>query len=299
MEDLSNIDYRQGKTVTLVGMVANLVLIVIKIVGGFASRSQALIADGIHSLSDLLSDFVVLVGLKWGRQSEDEDHPFGHGRIETLSSLLVGVLLIGAGVGMGVAAARDLYLSETHHPSGLAILIAFISVLSKEALYHYTRIVGKRINSPALMSNAWHHRSDALSSVAVIIGVAGAIFLEGWESLDSWAALLVSLLIAKVGASFIVSAIKEFIDTSPGKDVVTHIESCASTVDGVTDVHDLRARTSGGEVFVEIHITVNGDITVRRGHEVAKEVEMCLKDRVPHLGKAIVHVDPSEEEQKG
>jgi len=296
MGDNPEIQYLQGRNVTLVGMAANLVLIFLKLWGGVVARSQALIADGLHSLSDLLSDFVVLLGLKLGRAEEDARHHFGHGRIETLASSLVGISLAGAGIAMGWAAGRDIWLGKVHNPTSLAILVAFVSVVSKEFLYHYTRVVGKRIQSPALMSNAWHHRSDALSSVAVIVGVAGALLIPGWGVLDSWAALVVSVLIIKVGTSFVWSATKEFIDTAPHKDVLREIAGCAASVEGVKDVHDLRARTSGGKVFVQLHIVVDGEIPVRRGHDIAKEVETCLIERVPHLSTAIVHVDPADEE---
>ncbi len=296
MDDNPEIQYLQGRNVTLVGMGANVCLIVLKLWGGVVSRSQALVADGLHSLSDLLSDFVVLLGLRWGRTEEDAHHQFGHGRIETLASFLVGIILAAAGIGMGWAAVSDIRLGKVHDPTGLAIIVAFVSVLSKEFLYHYTRIVGKRINSPALMSNAWHHRSDALSSVAVIAGVAGAMLIPGWGVLDSWAALVVSALIIKVGASFVWSATQEFIDTAPHADVLREIVGCAASVQGVEDVHDLRARTSGGKVFVQLHIVVDGEIPVRRGHDIAKEVETCLIERVPHLSTAIVHVDPTDEE---
>lgn len=287
-------EYRQGRNVTLVGSAVNLVMIFIKIAGGVAFRSQALIADGVHSLSDLFSDVVVLLGLKFGRDEEDEEHPFGHGRIETLSALLVGILLAGAGIGMAWSAVLTIRAGTILQPHFLAIFVAFISVLAKEALYQYTRIVGKRINSPALMSNAWHHRTDAFSSVAVLIGVAGAQIDAAWAVLDPVAAIVVSVLILKAGASFVVAAIKEFIDTAPDKEVLDHISRCAYKVQGVHDVHDVRARTSGGNIIIEIHVTVDGEMTVREGHDVAKAVEQCLLEEVPNLAKALVHVDPAD-----
>ena len=250
-------EYREGRNVTLVGSVTNIVLVFLKIAGGFLFHSQALIADGIHSVSDLLSDVVVLFGLKLGRGEEDAEHPFGHGRIETLSALLVGILLGGAGIWMAVSAGLEIHSGIIPHPSYLALVVAVVSVLAKEILYHYTRIVGERINSPAIITNAWHHRSDALSSVAVLIGIAGAQIKPSWAALDPIAAIIVSALIVKVGASFVVSAIKEFIDTAPNKAVMNRIQQCACAITGVEEVHDIRARTSGGKVFVEIHITVD------------------------------------------
>jgi cation diffusion facilitator family transporter len=287
-------EYRQGYRVTIVGAIVNAVLIACKLWGGLVSGSQALIADSIHSLSDLASDFVVVLGLRYGRKGEDENHPFGHGRIETLASMFVGVVLVGAGAGMAIAAARELASGPARSPGAAAVIVAAVSIVAKELLFHYTRMVGRRIESSALMSNAWHHRSDALSSVAVLAGVVGARINGEWAALDSVAAVLVAVLIIKVGGEFIFSAIKEFIDTAPDAVTVRTIASCAEGVPGVLQIHDLRARTSGGKVFVEIHITVDGDITVREGHSVAKEVERCLIDLVPSCSKAIVHVDPKD-----
>jgi len=297
MDQTSQEQYIQGRNVTVIGMVVNLALLALKLWGGLVAHSQALIADGVHSLSDLLTDVVALLGLKWGRRGEDEEHPFGHGRIETLSSLGIGLAVLGAGIAMAWSAGTDIYLGRTNHPTSLAIVVAFVSIISKELLFRYTRLVGNRIGSITLMSNAWHHRSDALSSVAVVIGVAGSMVSPRWVVLDSWAAIAVSVLIAKIGVSFIISAFQEFIDTAPDKEIVDQISRCAWDVPGVLDVHDLRARTSGGKVFVEVHVVVNGDMTVRAGHEVAKTVERCLCDEVPGLRKAIVHVDPSGREE--
>jgi cation diffusion facilitator family transporter len=298
MDNGSRNQYLEGRNVTILGLVTNLALIGAKMWGGVLAQSQALIADGIHSVSDLVSDGVVLWGLKWGRRSADESHPFGHGRLETLAALFVGVSLAAAGFAMGWSAARDIYFGRTGNPAFLAAIVAGISILSKEALYRYTRLVGKRINSTALISNAWHHRSDALSSVAVLIGVVGAQLNPRWGVLDSCAAIVVSALIVQVGATFVFAALKELVDTAPEKRVVDQIENCAYRVNGVLDVHDLRTRTSGGKVFAEIHIMVNGDMTVREGHAVAKAVERCLFDEVPRLDQAIVHVDPTDLEEQ-
>lgn len=298
MDNGSRDQYLQGRNVTIAGMMANLALVGAKIWGGVLAQSQALIADGIHSVSDLVSDGVVLWGLKWGRRGADERHPFGHGRIETLAALFVGVSLAAAGIAMGWSAARDIYFGRTGHPAFLAAVVAGISIVAKEVLYRYTRLVGKRIRSTALISNAWHHRSDALSSVAVLIGVVGAQLNPRWDVLDACAAIVVSALIVQVGATFVFAALNELIDTAPEKRIVDQIESCAYRVKGVLDVHDLRTRTSGGKIFAEIHIMVNGDITVREGHAVAKAVEQCLCEEVPRLDKAIVHVDPTELEEQ-
>jgi cation diffusion facilitator family transporter len=295
--ELLESQYEQGKLVTLVGMGVNLVFIALKIWGGIHARSQALIADGIHSVSDLFSDAVVLLGLRLGRRSEDEQHHFGHRRIETLASFIVGMMLCAAALAMARSAGLDIIRGRHAEPGVLALVIAAVSIVAKEALYRYTMAVGMRIESPALVSNAWHHRSDALSSIAVLIGVAGARLEPGWQILDAWAAIVVSLLIIKMGVSFIVSSLKELVDTAPDQHIVNMINLCARKVEGVENIHDVRARTSGGKVFVEVHVEVDGKLTVREGHDVAKEVERCLIGEVPQMEKAIIHVDPVEEEE--
>jgi cation diffusion facilitator family transporter len=287
------IDYKQGRNITVIGAVVNLALMALKLWGGFISRSQALIADGIHSLSDLAGDMVVLLGIRWGREDEDDRHPFGHGRIETLASLIVGLMLFLAGGGMFFMAVKALLTWDLSNPTPMAILVAVVSIIAKEILYQYTKRVGQRIDSPALISNAWHHRSDALSSVAVVIGVAAGAINPDWRFLDSVAAIVVAGLIMKVGGEFVLEGIRELVDTAPDAEVIKRIEVCAGAVEGVHGVHDLKARTSGGKVFAEIHIIVDGAIPVRDGHDVAKAVENCLIDEIPRLSKAIVHVDPT------
>ena len=288
--------YRRGLSVTLTGMVVNILLIVLKIWGGYVAHSHALLADGVHSISDLATDVVVLAGLKIGRSVEDERHPFGHGRIETLASMIVGVALVGAGLYIAWSATQIIIAGTSGHPTYIAIVIAVLSVVSKECLYQYTKYVGKKLNSPALLSNAWHHRSDALSSIAVIVGVAAAQIRPDWGILDCWAAIVVAVMIVHVGGTFIISSVSEFIDTAPEPDVVKRIVECATEVDGVRNVHDLRARTSGGKVFVELHVEVDGEISVRHGHSIAKAVEKCLITEINHLSKATIHVDPIETE---
>lgn len=286
------IEYTQARNVTIVGAIVNLGLMILKIWGGIISGSQALVADGIHSLSDLASDGVVLMGVKWGREGEDENHPFGHGRIETLSSLIVGLMLIITGLGILYSAGETLLLRQTPNPTLAGLVIAILSIVSKEALYQYTKRVGQRINSLALISNAWHHRTDALSSVAVVIGISAGMINHEWRFLDAIAAVVVAALVVKVGYDFVGAGVMELIDTAPDGTIVKQIEDCACSVGLVKGVHKIRARASGGNIFVEIHIIVDGKMRVSEGHDVAKEVENCLIAQVPSLSKAVVHVDP-------
>jgi len=282
----------EGLKVTWVGLFANLFLIALKLIGGIIGRSQALIADAVHSISDIFSDIVVLFGLKWGRKGADEEHHWGHARIETISSLIVGFLLFLVALGIAYNSIVSIYDHKISSPTSLAIYIAAGSILIKEVLYRYTVRVGRRIRSIALISNAWHHRSDALSSVAVLIGVTAAFVNPKWHLADAYAALIVSFFIMKVGGSLIWSAFKELADTAPDKETLDELQKKASDVIGVRQVHDLKARYSGSHIFVEMHVVVDPKISVRHGHDIAKAVENCLLDEIQDVNRVTIHVDP-------
>ena len=284
-----------GKKVTWVGVVVNTSLIFLKLAAGIYGDSQALIADAVHSFSDLFTDAVVLIGLKFSNKPPDQTHHFGHARIETLASTIVGMALIGTALYIGIKASLTIYRHSEYHPTLLALAGAGISIVSKEALYHYTIRTGRRIKSQLIAANAWHHRSDAFSSVAVFIGVAGTLIKPSWHILDAYAALLVSFFIVKVGLEILRDALREFTDTAPQPEVVGKIKQCALSVNGVVGMHDLRVRTSGGLYQMEIHIVVDGRLTVLEGHKIAKEVEGCLLEDVGNFNRITIHVDPKRE----
>jgi len=281
-----------GNKVTLVGVLVNTLLIVIKLVAGIYGSSQALIADAVHSFSDLFTDAVVLIGIKISKKPPDKTHHFGHARIETLASTIVGMALIGTALYIGIEASLTIYRHTKYHPTTLALFGAGVSIVLKEWLYHYTIRTGRRIKSQLIVANAWHHRSDALSSVAVFIGVAGTQINPSWNILDSFAALLVSFFIVKVGLEILRDALREFTDTAPKPEIIGKIQQCALSVNGVVDTHDLRVRTSGGVYQMEIHIVVDGQLTVLEGHKIAKAVEGCLVEDVGNIGSITIHVDP-------
>ena len=297
-ENCDDTDLRSGLKVTLVGLFVNLILGAIKVSVGFLARSQGLIADGVHTISDLLSDIVTIVGLKWGKSPTDDSHPFGHGRIETFFSLIVGALLIGSGLYILIAAIMSGMAGVRTVPGILATAVAGLSFVTKEWLYRYTVITGKRIHSPVIHVNAWHHRSDALSSIAVMIGAAAGHLHESLAILDPVAAGVVSVLIAYVGVSICWDAVKEITDTAPDDHVITLIRSCASESRGVKDVHDIKARTSAGKIQMEIHIEVDPQISVAVGHTIAKDVEQCLLREISQIERVIVHVDPHDPTEK-
>ena len=285
-------ELQSGLRVTWVGMVVNVFLFVIKITAGIAGRSQALIADAFHSLSDLFSDFVVLLGLRLGRREEDENHPFGHARIETISGMLVGAILFIVGIGIAYNAIVTIYEHRVSNPSLLTIITALVSILLKEAMYWYTIKVGRRIRSLALIGNAWHHRSDAFTSVAVLVGVTAAYVKPEWYLADAYAALIVTFVVVKVGASLAWTALKQVVDTAPDRKILNQIVETASKVDGVWQVHDVRARYSGSQIFVEMHIVVDPELTVRAGHRIAATAKYYLINEITDVTRVIIHVDP-------
>ncbi|MBW1721852.1 MAG: cation transporter [Deltaproteobacteria bacterium] len=283
-----------AQAVTLAGAVVNLLLIAMKFLTGILGHSQALLADAVHSLSDLFTDAVVLFGVRAGQKGPDETHHFGHGRLETLASAIVGLALAATGCYIGIRAGLNIYRHEVYYPTGLALAGAALSIAAKEILYRVTARVGKETRSRAVAANAWHHRSDAMSSVAVLFGVAGAWIHPSWHILDAYATLVVSLFILKVALDVLRGALWEMLDSAPRPEVLDLIRSCALGVEGVRDIHDLRVRTAGGHYLMELHIEVDGDLSVKEGHRVAKAVERCLIEDVEGVGQVIVHVDPAE-----
>ena len=298
MDDSKRSEMEAGQKVTVVGVFVNGLLILLKLAAGILGKSQALIADAVHSVSDLFTDAMVLIGLRIGRKAPDEGHPFGHARMETMVSAVIGLALIGTAIYLGIKSALAIYRHIEYHPTNLALIGAAISVVSKEGLYHYTVSTGRRIRSRLIVANAWHHRSDALSSVAVLLGVAGARIRPSWHILDSFAALLVSFFIVKVGLNILQESLREFTDRAPPPDILKRIQDHIMGVEGVLDVHDLRVRTSGGLYQAEVHVVVDGHLTVKEGHRIARAVESRLADRVEDLHSVIVHVDPAPESKK-
>jgi len=282
-----------GRNITLIGALVNAILIGFKLFAGIFGKSNALIADGVHSISDLFTDVVVLIGIWRGRRPADENHPFGHGRIETLFTAIVGLSLVATALVLGYRAAMSIYLHQESHPNVLAIVGAGVSIVLKEALYRYTVMTGRRMKSQLVVANAWHHRSDALSSVAVLAGVTLAQIKPSWHIFDAFAALLVSFFIIKVGLEILADTFRELSDAAPNPEALNSIRQCALSAEGVMGVHDLRVRTSGGLHQIEIHIVVDASLTVKEGHGIAKDVEASLINDIDDVGRAIVHVDPA------
>ncbi len=288
--------YSAGERVTWRGMAVNAVLAIVKFAAGVAGRSEALIADAAHSLSDLFTDFVVLVSLTISKRPVDEFRPYGYGRVETLGTGILGVFLMAVAGGILWNAAATMKGGVDYIPTPIALAGALVSIVAKEWLYRYTVKVGRKIHSQSIVANAWHHRSDALSSVASLVGAGAAMM--GWPLFDPIAAVLVTILIFKVGWDISVESFRDIIDTAVKKEVRDKIVEAAMGTPGVIDYHDLKTRRLGSEVLVDIHIEVNPWLNVSEAHAIADKVKAAILRSVPNVADVLVHIDP-EGEQDG
>lgn len=288
--------YKDTIRVTLVGSIVDLLLGVAKIVVGFVSQSQALIADGVHSLSDLVTDIAVLYAAKHSHQEADEDHPYGHGRIETVVTVGLGIALMGVAIGIMIDATHRLFNPNTlFEPGVLALSIAIVSVLAKEAIYQYTMVVARRYRSNMLKANAWHSRSDAISSIIVVVGILGS--MAGLIYLDAIAAIGVGLMIAKIGWDLAWHSLKELIDTGLEAERVKEIEKSILDVDGVKTLHILRTRQIGADALVDVHIQVGSHISVSEAHYISEIVRSKLINEIEEVIDVMVHIDPEDDEE--
>ena len=294
----NRVDLDAGRRITWIGMGVNGALIALKIYGGIYGRSKALLADAVHSASDFVSDLLVLIGLHFFVKEKDSDHPYGHGKIETLATIGVGVLLCLAAVKIGVDAALSIYGGELAAPERFTIIIAALSVISKEALYQATVRIGKKLGSEAMVANAWHHRSDAWSSGVTLVGVTIAAFVPRLRVLDSYAALLVSFFILKVAVDILIQAIKKIIDTSPSEELLSGAKEEIQAVQGVRNCHDLTGRYYGSLIFMEVHIEVDPDLTVLESHSIANEARERVRSRFEEVSNLLVHIDPFDPERE-
>jgi len=294
--DASNPDrYKASRRVTLVSIGVNVLLAAAQMVIGWLGRSQGLVADGIHTLSDIITDAMVLLALKHGAKEADEEHPYGHGRIETAVTVALGALLIAVGIGIAVNAGLRLAdLESLQPPSLLTLWVAALTIVSKEGLYRYTVRTARRYRSNLLRANARHHRSDAISSVIVLAGIGGSI--AGLPYLDGLAAVGVAMMIAKIGSELAWNAVKELVDTALEADEVAEIRKVILAIDGVRSLHLLRTRRTGGRALVDVHIMVDGGITVSEGHHIGEKVRETLIDAVDSVTDVMVHIDPEDDE---
>ena len=281
-------------SVSLISAVVNTLLALFKISVGIIGYSQSLIADGIHSLSDLITDGLVVMAGHLGAQSPDKEHPYGHGRIETIGAIIISLILIFAALGIAFDTTRHI-IHHMHHtrPTFSVIIVAIISMVANEGLFYYTLIKGNKINSDLLRTNAWHNRSDALVSLIVLASVIGARL--GITYFDSVGALVIALLILRMGIKMIWKNIQELIDAAVDDETLEKITNSISTISGVLSIHQLRTRSHGGNIFIDVHIQVSPNISVSEGHYISEQVHVNLMKNISHVSDVTVHIDPEND----
>ncbi len=275
-----------------VGLVVNVLLTIAKFVGGVLGHSQAVVADAVHSLSDLVTDVAVIVGVHFWSAPADADHPHGHARIETLVTVAIGLALAAVGIALGWEALRGLRGPTHGHPGVIALVAAVVSIISKEILFRWTAVVGRTADSPALVANAWHHRSDALSSIPAALAVAVSLARPQWSAVDHVGAAIVCLFILQASWRIAVPAIGQLIDQGAPEAESRALERLASNIDGVHNAHALRTRYTGAKLAVDLHIEVDGELSVAAGHRIAQQVQRELLSKGPDVIDVVVQVEP-------
>jgi len=289
-EPSTEIANKQIRLVTNVGMVGNIVLSVLKVFVGTMAGSMSLIADGIHSLSDVATDLVVLLGIHLGSRQPDESHPYGHGRLETLSAVIVGSVLAIVGAAMIYRGGMDIAAGKVVKANDFVLLVASISIVAKELLYRMSKKVAIKWHSPVLYANAWHHRSDAFSSVAVVVGFVSLRL--GFVYGDQIAAVAVGLMIVLVAIRIVGDCVRELTEGAIDSETVAHIKQIVNSNNQIRQWHKLRTRMVGREVFVDLHILVDPELNVAAAHDIAEDLEKAMEGEITRPVNIIIHVEP-------
>lgn len=285
--------------VTLVGSAGNVALLTFKFFAGILGHSSAMIADAVHSLSDFITDIIVLIFVKISAKPQDDSHDYGHGKFETIASFVIGLALVAAATGIVITGALKLVDwaggEQLPAPGKLALWAALFSILVKEVLFQYTVRKGKKLDSQAVVANAWHHRSDAFSSIAATIGIAGAIFLgDRWTVLDPLASVIVGIFLVKVAVTLLKTSIAELTECSLPQETEQEIEDIIKSTSGVTEPHNLRTRHIGNRIAIEVHIRMNGNLTLNEAHEKTTTIEQQLKQRFGNNTHITIHMEPEK-----
>ena len=284
--------------VTLAGSAGNAILVVLKFVAGVISHSSAMIADAIHSLSDFITDIIVLIFVGISARPQDRSHDYGHGKFETLASMFISLALLAAAIGIIVSGALKftswLNGEDLSAPGSLALWVAIMSIIIKELMFQYTARKGKELSSPALTANAWHHRSDALSSIAAAIGIGGAVIIGGrWTVLDPLASIVVGAMLVKVALKIMKPSLGELTDESLSEETEEEIMETISSFKDVSEPHNLRTRRIGNRIAIEAHIRMDGNMSLLQAHEITSEIEKKLKDRFGSQTIVTLHMEPT------
>ena len=290
---------RQKKiqSITLWGALLNIFLMILKIFSGILIRSSALIADGIHSFSDLATDIVVLIGTRLSHRPPDENHPYGHGKMETIASQLIALTLVILSLGLIWSAGTSIYRHEQNYPGFMVLIVAVVSVISKEIIFFMTRKISRLTGSVILYANAWHHRSDSLSSVAVLIG--GVVSLFGWGYADQTATIVVGFMIMGVAGKIFFEGLVELSEHAADSESIQKIEEVLSEEKEVSSWHALRTRKLGAELFVDVHVLVDPKLSVLESHNISVKIENKIRDRLSKPVNILVHIEPGMRERKG
>lgn len=286
---------RVANKVSFVTIIGNILLSVMKLIVGFIAHSNAMISDAIHSASDVFSTFVVIIGIKLASKKADKEHPYGHERLECVAAIVLSMVLFITGFGIGAAALKNITSGDYNNivvPGILALVAAIVSIVSKEAMYWYTRYNAKRIDSSALMADAWHHRSDAFSSIGALIGIAGARL--GFPIMDSIASLIIFVFIIKAAYDIFKDAIDKMVDHACDDDTVNHIRECVMKHEDVLGIDMLQTRIFGNKIYVDLEISTDGSYTLSKAHTIAESVHDDIEKSFPKVKHIMVHVNPAD-----
>lgn len=286
---------KEAIKVSKVSIIANIVLSLFKLIAGIVANSYAMISDAIHSASDVVSSVIVIIGVKIANKASDKSHPYGHERFECIASIILSVILIITGLGIGVSGIRNIFTGEYQNlemPGLIALIMAIVSIVTKEAMYWYTRGVAKKINSSAVMADAWHHRSDALSSIGSFIGILGARM--GFLVLDSVASIVITIFIVKAGVDIFIETVKELTDEACDEDTVNKICELIEKENGVMRIDDVKTRKFGNRIYVDIEISADGEKTLTETHKIAENVHDSIEENMVLVKHCMVHVNPYE-----
>jgi cation diffusion facilitator family transporter len=283
-----------GARVALFGMIVNLVFAAAKILGGILGNAYVLIADGIESTLDIVGSFVIWSGLKFAARPPDETHPYGHGKAEPIAAVVVALVVLAAAAGLAIESVREI-LTPQHGPAPFTLGILIVVIVVKEILFRYVNRIGRQVESTAVQTDAWHHRSDALTSAAAFIGISVALIGgKGWQSADDWAALFACAVIAANGIRLLRPAFYEIMDTAPRGEIVDLIRKAAASVPGVVEVEKSYVRKMGLSFYVDLHVKVNGSISVHEGHEIAHQVKRAIQQSDSRIADVLVHIEPAQ-----
>jgi cation diffusion facilitator family transporter len=290
----SAINLQIGARIALFGLAINIMLASVKIVAGFFGNAYVLIADGIESAMDVGGSIVIWGGLKVAARPPDPTHPYGHGKAEPIAAVIVAIGVLAAALGLAIQSVREIFLPH-HGPAPYTLVVLIVAVIVKETLYRYVIRFGRNVESTAVQTDAWHHRTDAITSIAAFIGISVALIGgEPWQSADDWAALFACALIGANGYRLLRPALYEIMDTAPGGKIVRSIRRAARSVPGVIEVEKCRVRKMGLDFYVDLHVGVKDSISVREGHEIAHQVKAAIQQNDSRVADVLVHIEPAK-----